>query len=97
MEMALQLGALRDALLDPGVKPQAAAKAAEEVALDKNKLTKLATMQQVMTGIGVLLLASHAALWMQVGKANGSVTRLNTAMTQVSCKLDEIARLVVHN
>ena len=39
--MALQLGALRDALIDAGAKPEKAEKAAEELAGYDNRLTRI--------------------------------------------------------
>lgn len=39
--MALQLGALRDALIDAGASPEKAEKAAEEVASYENRLAKI--------------------------------------------------------
>jgi hypothetical protein len=38
------------------------------------RLTRLSTMVQVMLAIGLLLLASHAALWREVGgKLSGAI------------------------
>ena len=41
--MTLQLGALRDALLEAGATPEKAAKAAEEAAAYENRLAKIET------------------------------------------------------
>jgi len=71
-------GALRDALPDAGAKPETAKEAAEEVAGYENRLTRLTTMVQVMLAIGLLLLGSQAAIWMEIGKLNGSLTQLNS-------------------
>ncbi len=101
--MALQLGALRDALIDAGAKPETAKEAAEEVAGDENRLTRLTTMVQVMLAIGLLLLGSQAAIWMEIGKLNGSLTQLNSRVDLLNSrvdlmngKIDQIVRAVVH-
>ena len=99
--MALQLGALRDALLDAKVSPEKAAAAAEELAgfehrfaASDSRLTGIDSRLTMLTwAVGILaavtlgVLASHAALWMEVGKLNGSVAQQNA-------KLDQIARAV---
>lgn len=87
--MALQLGALRDALLEAGVTSDKAAAAAEEVAGYDNRLTRLTTLVQVAIGILVVLLGSQAALWAEVGHMNGQMQR-------VTVQIDQIARAVVH-
>lgn len=46
--MALQLGALRDALLDAGAKPEKADKAAEELAGYDNRLSSIETRLAVL-------------------------------------------------
>ena len=47
--MALQLGALRDALLSAGVPPDKANKAAEEVASYENRLSAIEARLSVLT------------------------------------------------
>lgn len=47
--MALQLGALRTALLDAGAKPETADRAAEEVAGYDNRLATMDTRLTVLT------------------------------------------------
>jgi phage shock protein A len=53
--MALQLGALRDALLDAGAKPELANKASEEAASYESRLasieTKLAVLMVMVSGV----------------------------------------------
>jgi hypothetical protein len=90
--MALQLGALRDALLAANIPPEKAAAAAEEVAGYENRLTRLTTLVQVAIGILVIVLSSQAGLWMELGKLNGTVTRLDVQLTQIGTKIDQLTR-----
>jgi hypothetical protein len=56
--VTLQLGALRDALLEAGATPEKAAKAAEEAAAYENRLAKIETDLTVlkwMVGTNVVL------------------------------------------
>ena len=54
--MALQLGALRDALIDAGAKTEKADKAAEELAGYENRLASIDTRLTVLTWmVGTLL------------------------------------------
>ena len=94
--MALQLGALRDALLAANVSSETASAAAEEVAGYENRLTRLTTMTQVSIGILVLLLGSQAALWMEIGHLNSELSRLNDALLHLTAQVDQISRAVVH-
>lgn len=71
--MALQLGALRDALIAAGVDRTKADAAAEEVAGYENRLTTLA---QVIIGLLVVLLGSQAAIWITLGKLSGQLAGL---------------------
>lgn len=87
--MALQLGTLRDALLEAGATPEKAREAAEEVAGYENRLTRLTTLVQGAIAILVVLLGSQAALWAEIGHLNGQVQRM-------SVQVDQIARAVVH-
>ena len=62
--MALQLGALRAALLDAGAKPDTADKAAEEVAGYENRLAGLETKVSVLTWmVGTNVALTLAVLW----------------------------------
>lgn len=86
--MALQLGALRDALLSAGVPEDKANSAAEEVAGYENRLTRLTTLVQVSIGILVMILASQAGLWSEYGK-------LSVQMSRVAQQVDQIKAAVV--
>jgi len=48
--MALQLGALRDALTEAGASPEKASKAAEEVAAYENRLGSIENKLTALTG-----------------------------------------------
>ena len=86
--MALQLGTLRDALIEAGATPEKAREASEEVAGYENRLTRLTTLVQVALGLMVVLLGSQGALWAEIGHLNGQVQRM-------SAQVDQIARAVV--
>jgi hypothetical protein len=67
--MALQLGALREALIDAGASPEKATKAAEEVASYDTQLAGLradvALLKWMVGGLyGVLALIGAPALWL---------------------------------
>jgi hypothetical protein len=67
--MALQLGALRDALIDAGATPDKASKAAEEVAGYENRLGAIETRLTVLTwmvasAIALGAAAGAPALWL---------------------------------
>jgi hypothetical protein len=83
-QMALQLGALRDALLDAGVAKDKADAAAEEVAGYENRLTKLTTLVQAAIAILVILLGSQAALWTQLGKIDGQLAGMTSRLTAIA-------------
>jgi len=55
--MALQLGALRDALIDAGAAPDKAEKAAEEVASYENRLATIEMRLTVLTWMTTTLIA----------------------------------------
>lgn len=88
--MALQLGALRDALLAANVSPEKAGAAAEEVAGYENRLMRLTTMVEVIIGILVILVGSQAGLWLEIGKLNATVARLDAQGTQIEAQLSQI-------
>jgi hypothetical protein len=73
--MALQLGALRDALMHPGDAEKASA-AAEEVAGYDRDLTRLTTMVQAILAVVVVLLGSQAAVWIKMGEISGQLAAL---------------------
>lgn len=60
--MALQLGALRDALLDAGANPAKADKAAEEVAAYENRMATVESRLTLLTWMVGFNLAMTAAL-----------------------------------
>jgi hypothetical protein len=62
--MALQLGALRDALIDAGAKPEKADKAAEELAGYENRLAPMDARLSVLTWMaGTNLVLTAGVLW----------------------------------
>jgi len=62
--MALQLGALRDALLDAGASPDKADKAAEELANYENRLGSIESRLSVLTWmVGFNLVMTAGVLW----------------------------------
>lgn len=62
--MALQLGALRDALLDAGAKVEKADKAAEEVATYETRLASMDTRLTLLAWMtGFNLAITLAVLW----------------------------------
>jgi len=98
--MALQLGALRTALLDAGAS---ADKAAEEAAGHNSDLAKIdAKLTVSMWAGGILfavILASQAGLWLQVGKLDGqlaaislTVGKLDTELATIGLQVGQIAR-----
>ena len=70
--MALQLGALRDALLDAGASQEKADKAAEELAAYENRLAGIETRLAVLTWmIGFNLVMTLAILWRVFAQTGG--------------------------
>jgi hypothetical protein len=66
--MALQLGALREALLDAGASPEKANKAAEELASYETRLAGIETKLAVLVWmVGFNLAMTLAVLWKVVG------------------------------
>jgi len=66
--MALQLGALRDALIDGGAKPELANKAAEEVASFEQRIASIDTRLAVLQWMTAFVLAGVVAiLWKVFG------------------------------
>jgi hypothetical protein len=62
--MALQLGALRDALIDAGAKPEKADKAAEELAGYENRLAGIDARLTLLTWMsGFNLVLTSGILW----------------------------------
>jgi chromosome segregation ATPase len=88
--MAIQLGALRDALIDAGADPAKASTAAEEVAGYDNRLTRLTVMVQVSIAILVMLLGSQAALWNQMGELKGQMGELRGQMGELKGQMTDL-------
>jgi len=60
--MALQLGALRDALLEAGASAEKAGKAAEELAAYDNQIAEIRATQRLHTWMLTVLLGAAAAI-----------------------------------
>jgi hypothetical protein len=62
--MALQLGALREALIDAGAKPEKADKASEELAGYENRLAGMDSRLALLTWmVGFNLVLTSGVLW----------------------------------
>ena len=75
-QMALQLGALREALLDAGASPEKADKAAEELASYENRLAGIETKLAVlvwMTGTNIAVTLGVLWLLLRVGAKVGAL------------------------
>ncbi len=85
--MTLQLGALRDALLDAGASVEKANKAAEEAAGYETRLARIDAKMTVALWAGGLLFAavltSQAALWIEMGKLDGHLAQIGTQVAHV--------------
>jgi hypothetical protein len=69
--MALQLGALREALIEGGASPEKANKAAEEVANYENRLANLERQISIlMILVGGLYAMGGSALWLLIRVAS---------------------------
>jgi hypothetical protein len=63
--MPLQLGSLREALLDAGADPEKANKASEEVASYENRLAAIEARLSVLTWmVGTNIVVTIGILWM---------------------------------
>jgi hypothetical protein len=63
--MALQLGALREALIEAGASPEKADKASEELASYENRLANLETKVAVLTWmVGTNIALTLGVLWL---------------------------------
>ena len=81
--MALQLGALRDALLEAGATMEKAELAAEEVASYEQRIAGVDTRLTVLTwmvgtniGVTLIVLGSTIALWAKLGELAGQLARV---------------------
>jgi hypothetical protein len=85
--MALQMGALRDALLAGDVPPEKAAAAAEEAAAYETRLSSIDAKLTVTLWAGGLLFAailtSQAALWIAMGKIDGGLVQISAQATHI--------------
>jgi hypothetical protein len=86
--MALQLGALREALIEAGASPEKAREASEEVAAYDRQLTRL-TMVRLVAAATLAILLSQAALWQQMGKIDGQ-------LVQIGAQVSHIEQAVAH-
>jgi hypothetical protein len=94
--MALQLGALRDALLAANVPPDKADRAAEEAAGYETRLASLDAKLTIVLWAGGLLfaaiLASQAVLWTGMGRIEGSLAAIGTQLTHIEQLVASAAR-----
>lgn len=85
--MSLQLGALRDALIDGGTSPDLASKAAEEVAAHQSRQsgTNSRLMVLLLAAGGVLQLALFVAIvvvWARTDEISGQLSEVNQAVAK---------------
>jgi hypothetical protein len=73
--MALQMGALRDALISAGANEEMAAEAAEEAASYETRLASIDAKMSAALWVGGLLFAAvltgQALMWLSIGKLDG--------------------------
>jgi hypothetical protein len=85
--MPLQMGALRDALLNAGATEEKANKAAEEAASYETRLTRIDAKLTVALWAGGLLFAavltSQAALWIETGKIDGNLAQIGSQVAHI--------------
>ena len=77
--MALQLGALRDALLDAGAKPETADRAAEELAGLSHVDDRLKHMDwkiNAIMAVVIVMLGSQFLLWSKLGEVSGQLAQI---------------------
>ena len=87
--MALQLGALRDALIEAGAKPESAARAAEELASYERELADIRADIRLLKWI----VGSNVALTFIM---LGSVFALQVRLGEIAGQVAQIAHAVVH-
>jgi hypothetical protein len=89
--MALQMGALREALLAGNVPPDKASAAAEEAATYETRLGSIDAKLTVALWAGGLLFAavltSQAALWIAMGKIDGNLAQIGSQVTHIELML----------
>jgi hypothetical protein len=85
--VALQLGALRSALVEAGSSEATAAAAAEEAASYETRLGAIDAKLTVALWAGGLLFAailtSQAALWIALGKIDGNLAQIGGQVTHI--------------
>jgi hypothetical protein len=84
--MTVQLGALRDALIEAGATPETGNSAAAGAASYDSRLAATDTCLAVLTwmvgaviGLVLMLLGSTIALWTELGEISGQIALLNRA------------------
>lgn len=81
--MALQLGALRDALLEAGASQDKATKASEEVAAYDSRLAAIEGRLNTLTWmVGscltlIVVIGGETALWAKLGDISGTLARIH--------------------
>ena len=85
--MAMQLGALRDALLEAGASNATADRASEEVATYDTRLANIETRLAVLTwmagagvGLTLLVLGNVIALWAKLSDISGQLTQIGRSL-----------------
>jgi hypothetical protein len=56
----------------------------------ENRLTRLTTLVQAMLAIGMLLLASQGAIWLEIRHLGGKIDQIGGKVDQIGAKLDRI-------
>jgi hypothetical protein len=91
--MALQMGALREALINAGADEDKASKAAEEAAGYETRLARIDAKLTVALWAGGLLFAavltSQAALWLEVGKVGGTLAQMSGQLTHIEQQVSQ--------
>ena len=82
--MALQLGALRNALMVANVSADKVGAAAEEVADYGLRLPRLVVMVQLVIGITVVLVGSQFAIWSRTGEISGQQAALSAKLADTN-------------
>ncbi len=85
--VAMQLGALRNALIEAGTSHPAAGKASEEVASYDTRIATIETRLAVLTwmsgasiGLTLLILGNVIGLWTKLGDISGQLTQIARAI-----------------
>lgn len=91
--MALQMGALRDALIAAGADQDKADKAAEEAASYETRLARIDAKLTVALWAGGLLFAavltSQTALWLEVGRIGGTLTQMSGQLAHIEQEVSQ--------